>query len=1307
MSIRRLTLTMLASLCALAGVLALWGASAQAHLMHPYLSRLTGFGNPVAVTVDAGSEVYVADQANNTVDRFNAAGAPAPFSASVPYVSGAKLTGTPGGPFEAPSGVAVDNASGHVYVGEAFRHVVDVFSSSGEYLSQLKGTCPSPGTKCAASEVIPFVEPYGLAVDQATHDLYVTDPGSRVVDVFSSTGENISQFGGGLLSSYDESVAVDELTEDAYVADSGPDAVFLFSPLGSFIPPEWKGASTPVGSFYGQYVYVGLDQTAGRLYVADTQHGVVDEFNASATEEYAGRLLGTPAGPFTRPQAIAASPSGHLYIADGASAGGVVDVFGPSVVVPDVTTGPVSNLKGGGRATLNGTVNPDGAGPASCEFVWGTSESFGKVAPCSIEKIEGSSAVAVSATLTGLQPHTAYYYRLQTTNGNGTSFGEPSQDQHFTALGPGMEGESISNVASSSATLEATINPNGAPTSYYFQYSTTSMAACEANPSVCASVPVAPGEGIGSGSEAVAVTQQVRGLTAGTAYHYRVVVVSELVTGEVETVGGEERAFITQTAGGELTLQDGRAWELVSPANNQGALFFSLAKPDYFGGKQIKASAAGDAITYLALSPTEAQPPGIILGTQVLSRRTASGWSSQDIATPHASAGGLKVAEGPEYEILTEDLSTALVEPFYSSFTPLSPLASEATPYLRRQSLCETQATQGECYLPLVTGREGYADVPPGTRFYPSPKEERGGGGPQFEGADPSLEHVIIKSYTTPLAPAPGEHVHPESLYEWSAERPPAERLQLVSERPAAEGGGEAFGQLGAKAFGGGQGAIRAITRNGSRVFWSNEPPLYMRDLAKGETLRIDVRQPGAEVIREGKAGFGPVYQFTADEGSKVFFADDEPLTTDAGVFERGAANLYECEIVEEAGKLACKLRDLTPRTASGESADLKYIVQGSEDGSYIYFVANGALAPGASRGNCQLHFVTWSETCNLYVLHDGVTKFIATLSGADGLNWGQDEPTKVRELTAIRISPNGRFLTFMSSRSLTGYDNRDVSSGKPDEEVYLYDAQTARLVCASCNPTGARPMGVLNNNEDALAYEQISNGTIGYAGLLPQWTNELYQSRFLSNSGRLFFNSPDALVPQDVNGQMDVYEYEPQGIGNCTPGSATFSATSNGCVGLVSSGLAKDESAFMDASETGDDVFFLTSEKLVAQDTNTNLNVYDAHVCTSALPCPSTPPAPPVCTTAEACRAAPSPRPSIFGAPASATFSGAGNVSPSEPGPSVKPRSLTRAQKLARALRACRARKGRRRVVCERQARARYAARRVGGQKSTTRGGR
>jgi hypothetical protein len=168
--------------------------------------------------------------------------------------------------------------------------------------------------------------------------------------------------------------------------------------------------------------------------------------------------------------------------------------------------------------------------------------------------------------------------------------------------------------------------------------------------------------------------------------------------------------------------------------------------------------------------------------------------------------------------------------------------------------------------------------------------------------------------------------------------------------------------------------------------------------------------------------------------------------------------------------------------------------------------------------------------------------------------------------------------------------------------------------------------------------------------GSIPGWDpmfgeNAMYQPRFLSDSGRLFFDSPDALVPQATNGLEDVYEYEPAGVGSCTSESTTFSERSGGCVNLVSSGISNSESAFYDASENGDDAFFITASKLVPEDYDNAYDIYDAHVCSTAFPCAATPVSPPPCTSGDSCKAAPSPQPEIFGPAPSATFSGAGNV--------------------------------------------------------------
>jgi DNA-binding beta-propeller fold protein YncE len=330
------------------------------------------------------------------------------------------------------------------------------------------------------------------------------------------------------------------------------------------------------------------------------------------------------------------------------------------------------------------------------------------------------------------------------------------------------------------------------------------------------------------------------------------------------------------------------------------------------------------------------------------------------------------------------------------------------------------------------------------------------------------------------------------------------------------------------------------------------------------------------------------------------------------------------------------------PRCDAGASpAKEKEVDAVSQDGCYVYFNSKSILAPGAS------------GTDPLYVSHYNGTEWVTTFIPLS--------------LGFQKLSPNGQYVAFMSEASLTGYDNEDVTSGhageRMDEEVYLYDAATNHLVCASCNPTGARPVGVLDPGEPFLGHLLVDRNDEweGHwlAGSLPDWTvsaqsKPIYQPRYLSDDGKLFFDSPEALVAQDVNAQENVYEYETPASGemtasdSCTTESLTYSSRSEGCVSLISSGTSSQESAFVDASASGDDVFFLTSSRLAPQDNDNSYDMYDAHVCSASAPCPaSLALSPPPCETGDSCKPAPTPQPAIFGAPPSATFSGDGDITP------------------------------------------------------------
>jgi WD40-like Beta Propeller Repeat len=1148
--------------------------------------------------------------------------------------------------------VAVDNtvvgpAAGDVYVSLTIQNVVDVFKQEvagkkeqEEYVTQLTGTCPVEGTTCTPSEVIPFGQVGKIAVDGSTGDVLVVD--SNTVDVFA------------------------------------PEALGGFRFVRKITGPR-------AGESFQSLADIGVDGSSGEIYVVSSNGGVVDQFSAT------GVFLGSI--PSSNNVSVAVDPlfPHSVYVGSGS-----VSVFGPNIVIPDVEVLPASNETPFG-ATLHGTVNPDGAGEASCEFEYGTSTAYGLTVPCPKQVPNGTVKTEVEAAVGKLSRDTTYYYRLVASNEQGgkrhTNTGAcPADCGQFTTAGPGIHAQSASNVASTSATIEASIDPNKAPTSYYFQYSTGSTAAC--TPVSCSPMPAAPGEAIGSGKGDVEVKPRyISGLLPSTVYHYRVVAVS-LINGKFEEFEGSDQTFTTQIPGGSA-LPDGRAWEMVSPPDKHGALI----RTD-LGGGVIQASAAGDAITYSTDAPTEAEPLGYTNSLQVLSLRGSGGWGSRDIAVPHDTSTGVSVGQGEEYRFFSEDLSAGVVQPFGAFMPSLSAEASEQTAYLRTDFLngsveepCVpmrpgspgSPAVAMHCYRPLVTGAPGYANVlPPGTVFGQSEGNQLCPPdlicGPHFAGAASDLSHVVLESGVALTGEGGG-------LFEWSGGK--LASINLLPEN----GGPSSFGSLGHL----NSNARGAISDDGSRIIWSSMGGdtfhLYMRDMVRKETVELDSVQGGT-----GSGEVYPLFGMASTDGSRVFFTDNQSLAAGSGKGAgEGRGDLYECEMVVVAGKLRCNLADLTPQ-GSGESARVEGVLGASRDGSWVYFVSPAVLAPGATPG-----------VDNVYVHHEGATTFIAGLSPEDSPDWRENDLAKM----PVRVSPDGRWLAFMSQRSLTGYDSRDAVSGKLDEEVFLYHAEAGgagRLVCASCDPTGARPVGVEygGGGERLVGGDRVWNTNQWLAANIPGWVSysgggNLYQSRYLSDSGRLFFNSSDALVPQDVNGTEDVYQYEPPGVGGCAASSITFSERSGGCVGLISSGSSPEESAFFDASarggrdaeghEGGGDVFFLTASKLLVQDYDTALDVYDAHECTAGSPCLVSPAAvPPACSTGDSCKPAPSPQPVVFGEPASATFSGRGNVVAGAVAPGVSSRGVTRARKLAGALRACHRKRGKRRVVCERDARRRYA---------------
>jgi len=1255
----------------------------------------------------------------------------------VPIAAGATLfgseVGTGSGRINGAHGVGIDRATGDVYVPDLRNRRIDKFEASGGFLmawgwganeeapAEELQTCTTfcqAGVAGSSAGQFSPEGPQGVAVDDdplstSYGDVYVVDWEGFRVEKFDSSGKFLLMFGGGVneTSGGDVCVAGERCTDGKHGSANGQfewaygaQGAITVGPSGAVYVGD-KGrveVFEASGAWRENISLAGLSATgkvtalavgsSGAMFVKDSGATGVREFEPNGTEKPvvfdAGSESAEAIAVAAAGDVLVADPKGGFRIHEYSAAGTEVEDFGSNTaanaygmalsealgeiyvasaqgiwIVPVPAPGPVvqaaSESATAGRhgtASLEASVNPEGsATTVHFEYVAQAAyQSSGFASASSTPDVAIGSTFAdqsATANLSGLLVDGTYHYRVVASNGNGTARGP---DQTFTTLPAALiEGPSASNATGTSATLSAEINPLEASTDYKLEYGTSTGYGQSFSGNV------------GEGTSPVLVSRHIQELLPKTVYHYRLVTSSA-----VGTIEGSDHTFTTQSASAPLTLPDGREWELVSPADKKGALI------EFLGSSDIQAASDGSAITYRANEPIGEGTQGREDLSQTLSRRGPNGWRTNDLDSVERLAEegtennyGLAGRAALVYQFFTPDLSSAIISPYFPLTTPLSPEATEYTLYTR------DIATGG--YTPLVTP----VNVPPGTKF--------GGTGEQtkmyFLEATPDLRHIIFAS---PVALTP-EATNGPNLYEWSGGR-----LQLVSASPQGQKlpGGELIGP--------GRGCsastcmlAHSVSNDGRWVAWTSGNPesqegvqkvvgLYVSDMVAGKTVRI--------------GGQDPRFQSMSSDGSRIFFS------------ERG--ELYAFDTTTHAQV------DITASHGAGEgSAGVKDDVLGiSEDGSRVYFVATGVLAPGGHSGED-----------NLYVAHgtgdNWATTYVTTLSGEDEKDWfaresiGQDDLARVTS----RVSSDGRYLAFMSQRSLTGYDNRDAVSGQPDQEVYLYDAASTRLVCASCNPTGARPIGVLDSTNKNLLVDHTAAWTALWSGVnhwiagnIPAWNHDenapVYQPRFLSDSGRLFFQSADALVPQDTNGLEDVYEYEPPGIGDCTSASPSFADLSGGCVSLISSGTSASESAFFDASESGDDVFFITTSQLSTADYDKSYDIYDAHVCSAEVPCQASPPSPPPpCTSGDSCKAAPSAQPEIFGPAPSATFSGTGNVVASSSAGVVTNRSLTRAQRLMVAVKACRKKKGRRRrQACERLARRRYAGRRSRAGKATEKGG-
>jgi hypothetical protein len=219
--------------------------------------------------------------------------------------------------------------------------------------------------------------------------------------------------------------------------------------------------------------------------------------------------------------ALAAASAFLSMSVAGASASS--SVAGASASSPAALTGPVT-ASGPNSATVAGTVNPNGEA-TTWYFEYGESATYGSKS-ASVNAGSGTTNVDITATLSNLAAGTTYHYRLVAANASGT--GRGADGIVTTAALPSVATSGAEDVTATTATLTGTVNPNGRPTTWYFDYGTTRSYGTKT-----------AAQSAGSGTSTVGVSTTVSGLRTGRSYHFRIV-----ATSDAGTSRGKDRTVV-------------------------------------------------------------------------------------------------------------------------------------------------------------------------------------------------------------------------------------------------------------------------------------------------------------------------------------------------------------------------------------------------------------------------------------------------------------------------------------------------------------------------------------------------------------------------------------------------------------------------------------------------------------------------------------------------------------------------------------------------------------------------------------------
>ena len=995
-----------------------------------------------------------------------------------------------------PAGIGVD-ASGNLYVATGAVGVTQ-FTSTGTQVGDIDDS---------------YAQITGLAVDPSGPDVYVDD-GSQIHHYGPScdpaagcTPDDL--FGSGNLSGSAAGVAVNAATGNVYVADPGSSEVQVFAP--AVLPTVTTGSTSnaqPVSA-----TAAGNVDPAGGGNVTSCQvdYGTDTTYGQSATC--------APATPYSSPTAVSADMTGlspnttyhyRFEASDAQGTGYGPDATFTTPIVSALSTGSASDVQAS-TATLNGSVTPGGA-DTSYVFEYGITSSYGSDSPQppGTDAGSGTTPVPASTQLTGLLPNTTYHFRIDAINTGGTAYG---QDQTFTTATapPAVDSQSSENITSDATELTAKINPQGSDTHYFFQYGTsTSYSGGD--------VPAAPGADIGSQQGDQQVYQQLTGLQPSTTYHYRVV-----ASDSAGPTNGPDQTFTTTATSGppppdtcpnaqfrtgpSANLPDCRAYELVTPPFKDGEFPFTTPLLD------------NDHAAYESLGGfNNAGSSGGAQGSVYIAARTASGWVSTAVSPPESG-------------FHDQGLSTL----------PLKSVNGDFTKALFDQAPVSSTPSDFRWYLDGIDGSvtEVGSVFPPSAIAATQPGSGVNEGSYNFEGGSSDLSLILFtQEPPTPLGGSPSLRWPGDSTVTGGGVSSLLEYVGPGNSQPiliGVDSSGQQITECGT-ALGGDHpnndnptGSLQnALSSDGSTVFFNTAPGSDCGEAgppAREIFARIDqattvaISEPSAADCSacDTSSPQDAMFEGASSDGSKAFFLTSQPL-----LGGDSSQNLYEYDFGAPAGQRLIRISAGDPA-----GANVQGVARVSNDGSHVYFVAQGVLTNAANSQGQQA-----SEGAdNLYV-YDTVseqTSFIAALAPADSADWaGSDQ-------RPVESTPDGRFLLFTSTNDLTS-DALGASA-----QLYRYDAQTGSLARVTIGQSGFDNNGnVADNNAAFDAPDFTDSGSVGAP----------HEVSITDDGSAVFFASSSGLTPQAIDDPTgaanNIYEWEQAGSGSCPSVSRRGACTSS-----------------------------------------------------------------------------------------------------------------------------------------------------------------